>query len=411
MSPVSARTSSPVVTTRPAVIAGPLVDRLPADEPVTHWVRRGDGLVGIGEVARFEGDPVEADAWWRDLVSGVHHDTHCLAAPGVGPVAFGSFAFDPGRTRQHSVLVVPRVVVGRRGRTSWVTSWDGEPALPVPADPAVAPSRVVFGGGTATEADWTARVASAVFRIRAGDLDKVVLARDITAELGGPLDVRWLLGRLVERFASTWSFHVDGLVGATPELLVRREQGLVTSRVLAGTIRRQGTGVDEHILAETLMGSSKDLAEHEYAVASVADVLTRYCSGMNVPDSPYVLQLPNVLHLASDVTGVARSDASSLAIAAALHPSAAVCGTPTDAARTLIRSLEGMDRGRYAGPVGWMDQTGDGEWGIALRCAAVEPSRLRLYAGCGIVADSDPDAELAETEAKLVAMRSALTGA
>jgi menaquinone-specific isochorismate synthase len=130
-----------------------------------------------------------------------------------------------------------------------------------------------------------------------------------------------------------------------------------------------------------------------------------------VPETPFVLHLPNVMHLATDVAGVASDGSSSLALAASLHPSAAVCGTPTEVARELIRELEGMDRGRYAGPVGWIDASGDGEWGIALRCAQVDPTdpaRMRLFAGCGIVAGSQPEAELAESAAKLLPMRDAL---
>src|SRR5690606_17172460 len=143
---------------------------------------------------------------------------------------------------------------------------------------------------------------------------------------------------------------------------------LATSRVLAGTIRRHGVGPeDAALLADALSSSSKDLREHEFAVTSVAEALEPFCSGMNVPDAPYVLELPNVLHLATDITGVARPGATSLAMAAALHPSAAVCGTPTDVARSLIARIEGMDRERYAGPVGWMDADGNGEWAIALR--------------------------------------------
>jgi menaquinone-specific isochorismate synthase len=182
--------------------------------------------------------------------------------------------------------------------------------------------------------------------------------------------------------------------------------------VLAGTIRR--TGDDEHdlALAGSLARSSKDLEEHEYAAASVADSLAPHCSSLNLPESPFVLHLPNVMHLATDIAGVVADGSSSLELAAALHPSAAVCGTPTDVARDVIRELEAMDRGRYAGPVGWLDTTGDGEWGIALRCAEIDPgdgARLRLFAGCGIVAGSQPDAELAEADAKLVPMRDALS--
>jgi menaquinone-specific isochorismate synthase len=208
-----------------------------------------------------------------------------------------------------------------------------------------------------------------------------------------------------------WTFHVDGLFGATPEMLVRRERGLVTSRVLAGTIRRTGDDERDLALAATLARSSKDLEEHEYAVRSVADSLEPHCSSMNVPESPFVLHLPNVMHLATDVAGVVHdaTTVSSLQLAASLHPSAAVGGTPTSEAVALISEIEGMDRGRYAGPVGWMDTTGDGEWGIALRSGELAGSSVRLFAGCGIVADSDPEAELAESQAKLVPVRDSLT--
>jgi menaquinone-specific isochorismate synthase len=221
-----------------------------------------------------------------------------------------------------------------------------------------------------------------------------------------------LLERLAGRYPGCWSFAVDGLIGATPEMLVRREKGLVTSRVLAGTIRRSGDDARDLALAASLARSSKDLEEHEYAVRSVADALAPHCTSMNVPESPFVLHLANVMHLATDVTGVLADDTSSLGLAAALHPSAAVCGTPTVVAAHLIDEIEGMDRGRYAGPVGWMDADGDGEWGIALRCAEVDPSdarKLRLFAGCGIVAGSEPADELAESSAKLLPMRGALT--
>jgi len=289
--------------------------------------------------------------------------------------------------------------------------------LPFGADPvlgaeALPPEAVTFADGAVSPAQWAGAVAEAVRRITAGELDKVVLARDLDVRSGAALDVRWLLGRLADRYDNTWVFSVDGLVGATPEMLVRSEKGLITSRVLAGTIRRSGDDEHDLALAGSLARSSKDLEEHEYAVRSVADALRPHCSSMNVPETPFVLHLSNVMHLATDVTGVLNDGASSLALAEALHPSAAVCGTPTARADEVITELEGMDRGRYAGPVGWIDASGDGEWGIALRCGSVDPvdpSRMRLYAGCGIVAGSDPEAEVAESDAKLIPMRDALT--
>jgi menaquinone-specific isochorismate synthase len=404
---------------------GPLLSLLPGPGPLA-WVRQGQGLVGWGCAARLDtggaGRFADAEAWWRTMVeTAVVRDE--VRVPGSGLVTFGSFAFadEPGA----STLVVPEVAVGRRGDTWWVTTI-GQGTLPGTPDlqadtPAEPPQDVVFTDGSRSGAEWESVVADAVRRISAGGLEKVVLARDLVAESASEIDVRWPLQNLAHHYPSCWTFHVDGLFGATPEMLVRRERGLVTSRVLAGTIRP--TGDDDHdlALAGSLARSSKDLEEHEYAVRSVADALAPHCTSMNVPETPFVLHLPNVMHLATDVTGVmhrpleapvqphaAPTTTTALGLAAALHPSAAVGGTPTADAVALIDEVEGMDRGRYAGPVGWMDASGDGEWGIALRCGKVEGARVRLFAGCGIVADSDPEAELAESQAKLVPVRDAL---
>jgi menaquinone-specific isochorismate synthase len=400
---------------------GPLLHLLPEPTPdpigSTAWLRRGEGIVGWGVAAsvrtsgpgRFD----DASEWWADVAgSAVVRDD--LGVPGSGLVCLGSFAFadDPG----DSVLVVPRVVVGRRGERTWITLIGDDELSPAPnldpQDTPRAPGGVVFTDGDVDGPEWEAVVARAVRRINAGELEKVVLARDLIASVDEPLDVRWPLRRLGTTYEMCWTFHVAGLFGATPELLVRRERGLVTSRVLAGTIRPTGDDDRDLALAATLARSSKDLEEHEYAVRSVADALAPHCTSMNVPEAPFVLHLPNVMHLATDVAGVVPDTDSStvLELAAALHPSAAVGGTPTEVAVGMIREIEGMYRGRYAGPVGWMDAAGDGEFGIALRSAEYDGTRVRLFAGCGIVADSDPAAELAEAQAKFVPVRDALTG-
>ena len=392
---------------------GNLVGLLPPTAPLS-WIRRSDGLVGWGETARLHPSGPdrfsEGQRWWRHVAeTSIVRDE--AQVPGSGLVAFGAFAFadDPGS----SSLVVPQVVVGRRGDLCWVTTistgaLERPPRLRASAPPSP-PGQVVFSDAAMSGVAWSRVVAEAVRRIRDGSLEKVVLARDLLADLDAPLDVRVPLQRLAERYPACWTFHVDGLFGATPEMLVRRERGLVTSRVLAGTIRRTGDDSSDLALAAALARSSKDLEEHELAVRSVAEALTPHCLSRNVPDSPFVLHLPNVMHLATDVTGVLSDETSSLELAAALHPSAAVGGTPTAEAVALIAELEGMDRGRYAGPVGWMDAAGDGEWGLALRSAEYDGSRVRLFAGCGIVADSDPAAELAEAAAKFVPVRDALT--
>ena len=405
-----------VVRTVPVADPGRLLALLPREDALA-WVRRGEGLVGWGVAAEIRTDGpdrfVEARDWWRALTGdAVVRDE--VAQPGTGLVSFGSFAFadEPG----DSVLVVPEVVVGRRGDTVWLTTVGAgaitAPPELAPTDPPEAPTGITFSDGALSGTEWERVVAEAVRRINAGELEKVVLARDLVATADQDVDVRWPLRRLAETYPMCWTFHVDGLFGATPEMLVRRERGLVTSRVLAGTIRRTGDDARDLALAATLARSSKDLEEHEYAVRSVADALAPHCSSMNVPESPFVLHLPNVMHLATDVAGVVHDPAdlaaSSLELAEALHPSAAVGGTPTATATGVIAEVEAMNRGRYAGPVGWMDASGDGEWGIALRSAEVDGGTVRLFAGCGIVADSDPEAELAEAQAKFVPVRDAI---
>jgi menaquinone-specific isochorismate synthase len=395
---------------------GHLLDLLPADGALA-WVSGDEGLVGWGEATRLEvSGPdrfADADRWWRDLGAAAVVDDE-VGLPGCGLVAFGSFAFDPRSAS--STLVVPSVVVGHRGGCWWLTTVQSSTEAPVDAglsghgEP-VAPGAVHFSDGARTSTAWTQMVAGVVDRIASGAVEKVVLARDLEAQLDEPLDVRWPLRRLAAGYPGCWTFAVDGLIGATPELLVRLEEGLATSRVLAGTIRRSGDPSLDSAQAADLASSSKDLQEHAYAVTSVSEALSEHCASVEVPARPFVLQLQNVMHLASMVSGVVADSSTSLGLLASLHPSAAVCGTPTDAAMEVIREVEGMDRGRYAGPVGWMDTSGDGEWGIALRCAEVDPSdarRLRLFAGCGIVAGSRPEQELAESSAKLVPMRDAL---
>jgi len=394
---------------------GPL-ERYVSGTDALAWIRRGEGMVGIGEVARFSGGTaLEADEWWRAVRGRIEVETELPHVGGTGPVVFASFTFDPGNTEHRSVLVVPRVVIGRRRGRSWLTTLaplhgqaHAMPGIQPEPEPPVRP-RVL--GANLTREQWQGIVAEAVDRIDGDTLAKVVLARSVSIRADDPLDARWLVSTLTHRYPSCWTYAVDGLVGASPEMLIRLEDGLATSRVLAGTIRRNGEEELDLKLARALARSGKNLVEHELAVDSVAAALAPFCSGMNVPDAPYVLELPNVLHLASDVTAVAHGDASALRLAAELHPSAAVCGTPTSTARATIAELEHLDRGRYSGPVGWMDTTGDGEFAIALRCGWIDPRDARtltVYAGCGIVAGSDPAEEFAETEAKLIPMLEAV---
>ncbi|MFC7406996.1 isochorismate synthase [Georgenia alba] len=436
LAPVPSPDAGPdlVVRTREIEDPGELLSLLPdaRARETFSWVRRGEGLVGWGTALRIEtaglGRVREADVEWARTVAAMAVEDE-VGVPGTGPVAFGSFSFAPD-SPAGGVLVVPEVVVGRRDGRAWVTtaSTAAVEAGPLPAPPPVTgPGRVTWADGALGAREWADAVSGVVRRISAGEVSKVVMARDVVARTERPVDARHLLGRLAAGYEWCWTFSVDGLLGATPELLVRREKGLAASRVLAGTIRRTGDDADDLRHAAELARSSKDLEEHEIAVASLVRALRPYCASINVPEAPFVLHLPNVMHLATDVTGVvdgafghpstfpAHSPGglgpSSLALAAALHPTAAVGGTPTGPATRILAEAERMDRARYAGPVGWIGADGDGEWGIALRSGEVDAQDdrvVRLFAGCGVVAASDPWAELAESEAKLEPMRAAL---
>lgn len=373
------------------------------------------GVIGLGEVTRITISGPErfsrAQRWWSQ---------QCALSEGGNPIAFASFAFDkqPGT----SVVVVPNIVVRRINSKTTLSVISENPITDAQVTKVVGQinrphslthgiNQVQYLDGSRPVADWQAAVDTAVSRINTGELDKVVLARDIVAQLNEPLHIGALLMRLNESFPECWTFSVDGLIGATPELLIKRDGEHVTSRVLAGTMRRSSNIDRDGQLAAELLGSDKDQEEHMYAVESVAAALATHCTDLNVPDRPFILRLANVQHLATDVTGELVDAAPALALAASLHPTAAVCGTPTERASQVIRELEGMDRGRYSAPIGWIAANGDGEFGIALRCALIENderTKLRLYAGCGIVSGSTGESEVAESQAKFAAMRSAL---
>ena len=390
----------------------PLLELLPDNAPLT-WVRGGDGLVGWGNYAStvVKGANRFADArnWWHQQLEkfAIADSVH---ASGTGPILFTSFSFDPD---EDSILIIPQIVVGMRNGSSWIT-WIGDQAQPKLLEevPTLQDAEFNWGDGSLSPSEWQVRVAQAIKEIEDTKLEKVVLARDLKINSHRAIDARKILRNLSAEYPSTWIFAVDGLVGATPELLLRLSRGMVTSRVLAGTISKTGDDEKDLALAASLARSSKDLEEHEYAVRSVADALEPFCTSTNVPDSPFVLHLANVMHLATDVTGAlieSKKSVDAFTVLDKLHPSAAVCGTPTSVAADLIKRIEGMSRGRYAGPVGWLDARGDGELGIALRCGQITENEIQIYAGCGIVAGSNPEKELTESSAKFAPMRSALT--
>ena len=393
-----------------------LINLLPnlSSNEVFSWVRNNQGIVawGINTKENFTGSErfSRAHRWWKEFVdnSSIRDEVQTSSS---GAIAFVSFSY---LSENSSVVVVPEIVVGQNNEKTWLTvigNLDIEKIkseIYAPREVPKAPSNLTWSDGTISIIDWQKGVKKAVERINNKELDKVVLARDLNARADENLDSRYLLNKLSDSYPECWTFSVDGLICATPELLIRRNGDSVLSRVLAGTIKRDESATDSE-LATTLLQSGKDLDEHEFAVSSVATSLALHCTDMNVPKTPKVLRLANVAHLATDISGTLVDAAPALVLAGSLHPSAAICGTPTGRAKSLIQELEQMDRNRYTGPVGWINSKGDGELGIALRCAEIKENTARLFAGCGIVSGSTPEDELIESNAKFSAMRDALT--
>ncbi len=400
---------------------GNLLERLP-QPAVVAWVHHGAGLAGWGEAVRVtlpagEDRFTAGEKWLRSVFDAADVEDQ-VRVRGSGPVAFGTFTFDA--SSDGSVLIVPRVILGRDGRgLAWLTTVTEPGQTPPSGWPEsgtalTEPEALEWSEGSLPGPRWEQAVADAVTAIKAGSLRKVVLARDVFATADEPIDARVLLQRLARRYPDCFTFACDGMVGATPELLVSRDGRQVSALVLGGTLPRGTDPAQDLALGEELLASAKNHEEHAYAVVSIREALEPLCETLHVDARPSLLKFPNLQHLGTHVHGTLAADGnqapprSALALAAAVHPPAAVCGTPTAVALDLIRELEHMDRERYAGPVGWVDADGNGEWGIALRSAQLSGRTARLFAGCGIVAGSEPAAELAETLVKLQPMRGAL---
>ena len=399
---------------------GNLIERIPQPDAVA-WVHHGAGLAGWGEAVRVtlpagEDRFTAAEKWLRSVFDAADVDDR-VRVRGSGPVAFGTFTFDA--SSDGSVLIVPRVVLGRDGHgLAWLTTVTAPGETPPAGCPATeaeltGPGDLQWSEGSLPAPRWEQAVAEAVAAIKAGSLRKVVLARDVFATAAEPIDPRVLLRRLARRYPDCFTFACDGMVGATPELLVSRDGRQVSALVLGGTLPRGADPAEDQALGEELLASAKNHEEHAYAVDSIREALEPLCETLDVDAHPALLKFPNLQHLGTHVRGTLAGGSqpapkSALALAAAVHPPAAVCGTPAGTALELIRELEHMDRERYAGPVGWVDADGNGEWGIAIRSGQIAGNTARLFAGCGIVAGSEPAAELAETLVKLQPMRGAL---
>ena len=420
------------------------------------WQHEDFGLAGRGVAARIELprglSDAAAVAGVADRLAAIGHGDD-VARAGAGAVALGALPFvrdAPG------ALVVPRVVIGRCDGEAWITTIAvpgdlsaarlagrmAADALGGFTDPRPAPSEFTLTSVIDHDA-WGGLVAAAVARIGAGALGKVVLARQVDVPANRPFVTSDVLSRLLALYPTCMIFRVDGFLGASPELLIERRGSYVASHPLAGTIGRSGDLATDEALIAGLLASPKERREHAYVIEGLRRTLGPVCDSLDVPGKPTVLELRNVSHLATRLRGVlsAVPDGpagpggspggpgqpwaqsvpsgqepahpglrvpSALQLVARVHPTPAVGGTPTGEAVAYIGEVEGFDRGRYAGPVGWMDARGDGSWAIGLRSADVDGNRASIYAGAGIVAGSRPGTELAETQLKLQALLAAL---
>jgi isochorismate synthase len=365
----------------------------------------GLGLAGRGTAFELEVDDVlEAQA----ALAAIEVDDE-VGGPGAGVVAFGAWPFLPGPGRR---LRVPEVVVGRDDRGArWVTTiGDLDPTdvlFDVPQAP-VLPDEVTVRT-TQSADDWCDAVVAGRDAILSGDLRKVVLARELVVETDRPIDRAGVLRRLAGTFPGCMLAAVDGFVCASPETLVARHGDVVRSHPLAGTAPRGGDPSTDARLAAGLLASAKERAEHQLTIDFVHEILLPWCSFLDEEAQPSVVGVANVQHLGTMVEGrLSDPPPSVLELVEALHPTPAVAGDPRDDALEMIAKLEAGDRGRYAGPVGWVDGQGNGRWAVGIRSAELRGTEARLWAGVGIVADSDPQLELEESRAKAQAMLGAL---
>jgi menaquinone-specific isochorismate synthase len=381
-----------VARTREVEPPGELLDSLSPDG--FAWLADGSGFVTSGIAARVRAGDVD------HVLAGIENDDP-VSRPGTGAIAVSSLPF---RGAARGEVVIPSTVTGldADGR-----AWRTEIGSTAPFAPSAVPAPTRFGvEGRVSRNEWASQVHTILEAIAAGELAKAVLAREVAVHADAPFDARVVVDRLRATQGGCVVFAAGGNVGATPELLVRRRGAAVVSRPMAGTIPRGATDAGDSAAEAALAGSVKDGLEHRLVVDAVVEGLRG--SGVDITSArgPDLARLATVSHLATTIAGKVepRSAKSALELALRLHPTPAVAGAPCDAALAMLEDLETFDRGRYAGPVGWVDAHGDGEWAVALRCAELDGTTARLVAGAGVVAGSDPAAEWAETQAKLEPM-------
>jgi menaquinone-specific isochorismate synthase len=385
-----------------------------AGETGVVWAHGRAGFGGRGVATRVtvpRHDPALAAKAVHEALDVIDVDDD-VGVPGTGAVALGALAFD---LRVEGELVVPELVVGRSADgTRWITSITAggrEPELPdpPPAPPSAdEPTRYELTSERSPSV-WCDAVSAARERLRGGDAQKVVLSRAVTVEADTDLSSTAILRRLRSSYPSCMLYSLEGLVGASPELLVARHGELVHSHPMAGTAPRSSDPTSDAQLAAGLLASTKDQMEHRLTIDMVHDTLLPWCSYLDEEAEPSIVAMANVQHLATRVEGrLSMPPASVIELMTALHPTPAVCGAPRERALELIAEYEQLDRGRFAGPVGWVDGAGNGAWAVGIRCAEIRGRMARLFAGVGVLPDSDPSAELAETRAKLQALLSAI---
>ena len=369
------------------------------------FLRQGQLIIATGVVARFSAqgeDRIEAlSRQWQQFLSEVEIDSE-VGSVGAGLIALTSITFS-ANSDADAVLLVPKRTVVIRESESFAVEID-LPELQASATEVPSGS---FSPGSLSPEGFKDLVSNAIGRISNSELEKVVLSRDLVLPVKARPDLGPAVAKLHARYPHCWTYAIGNVFGASPELLLRAEAGEVSARVLAGTAAR-GTDPDvDRAIAEALSHSQKNLHEHRLAAQSMVERLEPFCEVVEADQEPFSLALPDLWHLATDVRGKLRAGVTLLDVIAELHPTAAVAGTPRRKAQAMIEELEPYDRAGYAGPVGWLSSDGSGELAIALRGGVIEQDQIRAFAGCGIVVESDPEAELEETELKFRAVRHA----
>ena len=379
------------------------------DDVDLNDVARGDGYLFVRDGVGIAGRGVAARVPIADVPRFLDSIEHTDEVGGVHPLALGVVPFEPGAACR---LVVPAVVVGKAadGRR-WVTTIDDADEALI-GGPRPVPTAQQYTVGPRSPVDsYLSAVATARDAVRAGMLTKAVIAREVLVSSPDPIDVHAVLIRLKAMFGRSFRYSVDGLIGASPELLIAVTDHEVRSHPLAGTTPRTGDPDTDHRAAAELLASEKNQIEHRVVIDMIHDTLLPWCSYLDWEADPSIVTVANVQHLGTAMEGrLSDPRPNVLELVAALSPTPALGGFPRADALALIARTEGFVRGRYGGAVGWVDAAGDGTWAVAIRCAelSADGRQARLVAGGGIVADSDPLSELAETQAKLQAMLSAI---